>query len=65
MKSVKNVGRGGARSGAGRKPVGKAPAGLVTLRMPPELRDELRRYLKERSITVREFIEEALKRLRQ
>lgn len=52
--------RGGARPGAGRKPKGRIPSIMVNLRLSPELRDDLRAFLKERSMTVSAFVEEAL-----
>ena len=52
--------RGGARPGAGRKPKGNTPSVMVSFRLSPELRDDLRAFLKERSMTVSGFVEEAL-----
>lgn len=51
--------RGGARPGAGRKCKGSAPSVTVSLRLPPELRDELRAFLKSRRMTAAQFVEEA------
>lgn len=52
--------RGGARPGAGRKCKGSAPSVTVSLRLPPELRDELRAFLKYRRMTAAQFVEEGL-----
>lgn len=52
--------RGGARPGAGRKCKGSAPSATVSLRLPPELRDELRAFLKSRRMTAAQFVEEGL-----
>lgn len=52
--------RGGARPGAGRKPKGRIPSVMVSFRLSPERRDDLRAFLKERSMTVSAFVEEAL-----
>lgn len=52
--------RGGARPGAGRKCKGSAPSVTVSLRLPPELRDELRAFLKSRGMTAAQFVEEGL-----
>lgn len=46
--------RGGARRGAGRKPTGKV---LYSVRMLPEVMEELRRRAAQRSETVGEYLE--------
>lgn len=57
--------RGGARKGAGRKPIGDRAGICVSFSMPEELREEWRAYLKERGIPAAVFIKEALSLMKE
>lgn len=52
--------RGGARPGSGRKPIGITPSVAISVRVPPELRERLKAYVRRERITTREFVERAL-----
>ena len=57
----KTNGHGGARRGAGRKPIDtKQPSTTITLRVPLWLRKELREYTNKHRIPIRVFLEQAL-----
>lgn len=57
----KKNGHGGARRGAGRKPIDtKQPSTTITLRVPLWLRKELREYTNRHRIPIRVFLEQAL-----
>ncbi|PWL78710.1 hypothetical protein [Barnesiella intestinihominis] len=57
----KKNGHGGARRGAGRKPIDtKQPSTTITLRVPLRLREELREYTNKHKIPIRVFLEQAL-----
>ena len=57
----KKNGHGGARRGAGRKPIDtKQPSTTITLRVPLWLRKELREYNNRHRIPIRVFLEQAL-----
>ena len=57
----KKNGHGGARRGAGRKPIDtKQPSTTITLRVPLWLRKELREYTNKHKIPIRVFLEQAL-----
>lgn len=51
--------RGGARPGAGRKPLGK-PLVTVSIRLLEEEKERLKRFTKSHNMTIRKFIMKAL-----
>ena len=51
--------RGGARPGAGRKPIGK-PLTTVSIRLLEEEKERLKKFTKFHNITIRKFIIKAL-----
>lgn len=61
MSSEKKGTWGGRRFGAGRKPVGKHPTVTVSFRLPPEVLEEYRQFIKSRGITAAVFVGEALR----
>lgn len=51
---------GGARPGAGRKPINKEPMITVSMKLSKEEKERLKRFVKSHNITIRKFIIKAL-----
>lgn len=61
MSSDKKGTWGGRRFGAGRKPVGKHPTITVSFRLPPDVVEEYRQFIKSKGISPAVFVGEALR----
>ncbi len=61
----KKDGRGGARPGAGRKPIGSRVGICISFRVPEEIRDEIRLFIQQRGIPCAMFLIEAVRLMKE